>query len=60
MAPDLPVVGTRLNHAGFLGTVRYAGAVDGAPGLWLGVEWDDSSRGKHDGVKDGKRYFTCV
>ncbi|TBU35667.1 hypothetical protein BD311DRAFT_707861 [Dichomitus squalens] len=60
MAPELPAVGTRLNHAGSLGTVRYAGAVDGTQGLWLGVDWDDPNRGKHDGVKDGKRYFTCL
>ncbi len=26
-------------------------------GTWLGVEWDDASRGKHDGSKDGVRYF---
>lgn len=26
-------------------------------GSWLGVEWDDSKRGKHSGSKDGKFYF---
>ncbi|KAI1794651.1 hypothetical protein LXA43DRAFT_995970 [Ganoderma leucocontextum] len=60
MASDLPVVGTRLNYAGSVGTVRYAGAVHRAQGPWLGVEWDDTNRGKHDGVKDGRRYFTCL
>jgi hypothetical protein len=30
------------------------------PGIWLGVEWDDASRGKHDGAhSDGVRYFTA-
>ena len=29
------------------------------PGDWFGVEWDDSSRGRHDGTKDGVRYFHC-
>lgn len=29
------------------------------PGLWLGVEWDHPSRGKHDGSHDGVQYFTC-
>ncbi|KAH9928160.1 uncharacterized protein B0H18DRAFT_1001521 [Fomitopsis serialis] len=57
---QLPAVGTRLIHSGHLGTVRFVGQVDGAAGLWLGVEWDDPQRGKHDGVKDGKRYFSCV
>ncbi|CCU81901.1 alpha-tubulin assembly protein/Chaperone [Blumeria hordei DH14] len=38
-------------------TVRYIGEADGFKGLWLGVEWDDDSRGKHDGSLNGKRYF---
>ncbi|PCH37710.1 RNI-like protein, partial [Wolfiporia cocos MD-104 SS10] len=57
---DLPTVGTRLCHSGHLGTVRFVGQVEGASGIWLGVEWDDPQRGKHDGVKDGKRYFSCI
>ena len=56
----LPSIGTRLSHSGFSGTVRFVGPVDGTQGLWLGVERDDPSRGKHDGVKDGKRYFACL
>ncbi|PFH34817.1 CAP-Gly domain-containing protein [Besnoitia besnoiti] len=28
--------------------------------LWLGVEWDDPGRGKHDGSLNGKVYFTCA
>ncbi|XP_047433504.1 tubulin-specific chaperone E isoform X2 [Mugil cephalus] len=28
-------------------------------GLWLGVEWDDPERGKHDGSHEGVKYFTC-
>lgn len=42
-----------------LGTVRYQGPVDGTSGIWLGIDWDDPLRGKHDGSKDGKRYFSC-
>ncbi|KAI0672908.1 hypothetical protein C8Q78DRAFT_1187012 [Trametes maxima] len=60
MSQRLPPIGTRLSHAGTLGTVRFVGPVDGTQGVWLGVEWDDPRRGKHDGVKDGKRYFTCL
>ncbi|KAJ7766787.1 hypothetical protein B0H16DRAFT_1309252 [Mycena metata] len=55
----LPAEGTRLNLAGHVGTIRFVGNVDNTSGVWLGVEWDDPKRGKHDGVKDGKRYFTC-
>ena len=56
---ELPSEGTRFSYSGYIGTVRFVGKVDGTNGAWLGVEWDDPRRGKHDGVKDGKRYFTC-
>jgi len=26
-------------------------------GTWYGVEWDDASRGRHDGTADGVQYF---
>lgn len=38
-------------------TVRFAGAVAGTEGEWLGVEWDDAARGKHGGEHEGVRYF---
>lgn len=58
----LPSPGTRiLYQKQHNGTVRYVGPVDGTSGEWLGVEWDDAeARGKHDGVKDGRRYFRCL
>ena len=28
-------------------------------GQWVGVDWDDPTRGKHNGEKDGVQYFTC-
>ncbi|KAK4902188.1 hypothetical protein LTR27_001091 [Elasticomyces elasticus] len=40
-------------------TIRYVGSVHGKSGDWLGVEWDDVSRGKHNGVHEGKNYFDC-
>ena len=43
-------------HRGFC---RYVGPVIGQTGTWVGIEWDDSNRGKHDGKHDGKRYFEC-
>ncbi|XP_072932931.1 tubulin-folding cofactor B-like [Epargyreus clarus] len=39
-------------------TVRYNGPLDGARGLWIGVQYDEP-RGKNDGEVNGKRYFTC-
>ena len=37
------------------GTVRYVGEVAGTKGEWIGVEWDDEGRGRHDGSHDGTR-----
>ncbi|THV07798.1 hypothetical protein K435DRAFT_825160 [Dendrothele bispora CBS 962.96] len=56
---NLPNVGDRISYSGHLGTVKFNGQVDNTTGTWLGVEWDEPDRGKHDGVKDGKRYFSC-
>ena len=52
-------VGSRIALSQYIGTVKYVGLVHGTSGTWLGVEWDDPSRGKHDGVKDGSEYFHC-
>jgi len=40
-------------------TVQYVGTVDGAEGQWLGVEWDNPTRGKHNGTLNGHEYFKC-
>ncbi|KAJ4420064.1 hypothetical protein N0V82_004636 [Gnomoniopsis sp. IMI 355080] len=53
-------IGQRLSYDGALCTVRYVGQVTGTAGDWLGVEWDDPSRGKHDGSHKGTRYFICL
>jgi dynactin complex subunit len=53
-------IGQRRSYDGALCTVRYIGEVAGASGSWLGVEWDDPSRGKHDGHHKGVRYFSCI
>lgn len=47
-------IGARIVCEGYFGTVRYLGNVEGssAPN-WVGVEWDDSTRGKHDGSHNG-------
>ncbi|GME50835.1 hypothetical protein GTA08_BOTSDO05438 [Neofusicoccum parvum] len=57
-APFYP--GRRLSYNGDLCTVRYVGGVQGTKGEWLGVEWDDPTRGKHDGSHAGVRYFECA
>ncbi|KAI0136680.1 hypothetical protein BJ170DRAFT_602735 [Xylariales sp. AK1849] len=52
-------IGDRLSYDGVVCTVRYLGEVAGTTGSWIGVEWDDATRGKHDGSHKGKRYFSC-
>ncbi|KAK7615425.1 hypothetical protein BKA81DRAFT_409110 [Phyllosticta paracitricarpa] len=52
--------GKRLSFKNDLCTVRFVGAIEGVQGDWLGVEWDDPTRGKHDGSHNGVRYFKCA
>ncbi|KAL5092496.1 hypothetical protein Trisim1_001049 [Trichoderma cf. simile WF8] len=52
-------IGQRISYDGAACTVRFIGGVAGTTGSWLGVEWDDAARGKHDGSHKGTRYFTC-
>ncbi|KAI3353597.1 hypothetical protein L3Q82_020123, partial [Scortum barcoo] len=51
--------GRRVSCGGERATVRYVGPVPPTAGLWIGVEWDNPERGKHDGSHDGVQYFTC-
>ncbi|KAF2264535.1 hypothetical protein CC78DRAFT_560295 [Lojkania enalia] len=52
--------GKRLSFDGQLCTVRFIGEVKGTKGEWLGVEWDDPTRGKHSGEHGGVKYFECA
>ncbi|PBK93057.1 hypothetical protein ARMGADRAFT_1012740 [Armillaria gallica] len=56
---DLPPIGARISLSGHVGSIHFVGPVRGTTGTWLGVEWDNPERGKHDGVRDGTRYFSC-
>ncbi len=51
------MVGTRVECDGFRGTVLFVGEVPPTKGNWLGVEWDDPSRGKHSGSHEGIQHF---
>lgn len=53
-------VGKRLSYDGQLCTLRYVGTLQGTKGEWLGVEWDEPERGKHQGEHNGVRYFECM
>ncbi|KZM22790.1 uncharacterized protein EKO05_0001443 [Ascochyta rabiei] len=59
MATDI-YIGKRLSFDGQLCTVRFRGAVEGTKGEWLGVEWDDPTRGKNCGEHNGHKYFDCL
>ncbi|KJX96226.1 tubulin-specific chaperone e like protein, partial [Zymoseptoria brevis] len=52
-------IGQRLSLKGQLCTIRYIGPVSDKAGEWVGVEWDDTSRGKHNGTHQEVRYFEC-
>ncbi|KAJ8663395.1 hypothetical protein O0I10_000634 [Lichtheimia ornata] len=53
-------IGDRIQIGSDLATVRFYGQVEGTKGEWIGVEWDDPTRGKHDGSHQGTRYFTST
>jgi dynactin complex subunit len=53
-------VGQRRSLRGQACTIRYIGPVAAKSGEWLGVEWDDPLRGRHDGTHAGVKYFTCM
>ncbi|KAL4529327.1 hypothetical protein Ndes2526A_g04121 [Nannochloris sp. 'desiccata'] len=55
-----PAVGSRLLVGKHGATIRYVGPVEGQDGVWVGLEWDDPTRGKHDGRHSGTRYFSCL
>jgi dynactin complex subunit len=43
--------------SGLRGVVRFLGGTEFAEGLWCGIELDTPG-GKHDGMVQGKRYFS--
>lgn len=54
---DTSKIGQRIRLDDSKGTIKYVGPIDGQTGEWVGIDWDDSSRGKHNGSVKGKCYF---
>lgn len=54
-----PHLGDRAQIAECKATVRYVGEVQGQQGTWVGLDWDNSARGKNDGSTGGRSYFQC-
>lgn len=53
--------GDRVRVDGAHATVRWVGALpDKGEQIWVGVDFDDGKRGKHDGSRDGEQYFTAT
>ena len=54
-SPDWIKLGSRavIKDKGIEGTVRFIGGTEFAPGLWVGVELDES-KGKNNGTVKGK------
>lgn len=57
MVAEQILVGSRIDSSGSKGTVKYVGKVSGAEDTWLGIDWDDPGRGKHNGTYNGIQYF---
>ncbi|RWS31751.1 tubulin-specific chaperone E-like protein [Leptotrombidium deliense] len=54
-----PAINSRVECDDVYGTVKYVGSVTGTSGVWIGVDWDSSERGKHDGSYKDIRYFNA-
>lgn len=53
-------VGVKSSSEVHHGTIRFVGTLSRKEGVWAGVEWDDATRGKHDGSFEGIKYFDCL
>ncbi|CAG9538370.1 unnamed protein product [Cercopithifilaria johnstoni] len=51
------IIGDRVEVGGDRGTISYIGTIEGYDGEWIGIDWDNPERGKHDGSVKGRRYF---
>ncbi|XP_051173196.1 tubulin-specific chaperone E isoform X2 [Leptopilina boulardi] len=51
------MIGSRILCDGYCGTLKYVGPVENTKGIWLGIDWDDFSRGKHGGTYKDVEYF---
>lgn len=57
MEDDEVKVGDRVEVSGDRGKVLYVGPVPPSKGTWVGIDWDDPARGKHNGTHAGVEYF---
>lgn len=54
-------VGDRISYSDYNCTILYVGEISVWPGeIAYGVEWDDDTRGKHNGKLGGIKYFNTI
>uniref|UniRef100_A0A5S6QYR0 Tubulin-specific chaperone E n=1 Tax=Trichuris muris TaxID=70415 RepID=A0A5S6QYR0_TRIMR len=58
-SPKIPnvLVGCRVRYLDARGTVKFHGYIEGVDGRWIGIDWDEDDRGKHDGSHRSVQYF---
>lgn len=52
-------INDRVASEGHYGSVKFIGTLPDTKGVWIGVDWDEAERGKHDGSHNGQRYFSA-
>ncbi|XP_012277540.1 tubulin-specific chaperone E isoform X2 [Orussus abietinus] len=57
MVEDKFKIGSRVECDGYRGTLKYVGPVGNTKGQWFGIDWDDVTRGKHNGTYENVEYF---
>uniref|UniRef100_A0A1I8JFQ0 Tubulin-specific chaperone E n=1 Tax=Macrostomum lignano TaxID=282301 RepID=A0A1I8JFQ0_9PLAT len=57
-SPDL--LGRRIELDGHFGIVKYIGPVGSSRDTWLGIDWDEPERGRHNGTHNGVQYFKAA
>lgn len=59
------ILGRRVENLNEIATVKYVGPLkhntdrEDKDQVWLGIQWDNHERGKHNGTVDGYQYFIC-
>lgn len=51
------LIGCRVVKEEQFGTIKYVGQLANSKFIWLGVDWDDSKNGRHNGSFKGITYF---
>ncbi|RYG20616.1 MAG: hypothetical protein EOO07_04530, partial [Chitinophagaceae bacterium] len=59
------LIGRRIENQNDIGTVKFHGPLihkdekQDPNQIWLGIQWDKASRGRHNGTVQGAKYFDC-